>query len=190
MCEQTFAWLTKYGKTTRHKNQHRFFFYISKYIYATLKKENRRSSKQCKEIGTSASLAGHCYNADDRIIKCSNKFENGMRWRCLYSTIRACYSLSWVYSYKNKHSEMYKMGAKSFVLCSYENKPYTPLLFCARFKQGERVFLLSVSRCGISRRQAHVRGVTRWETVILNYECTIRGVFPVWHNRRDYCLAA
>ena len=27
MCEQTFAWLTKYGKTTRHMNQHRFFFY-------------------------------------------------------------------------------------------------------------------------------------------------------------------
>ena len=40
-------------------------------------------------------------------------------------------------------------------------------------------FFLSVSRCGISRRQAHVRGVTRWEAVILNYECTIRGVFPV-----------
>ena len=29
----------------------------------------RRSSKEWKEIGTSASLAGHCYNADDRIIK-------------------------------------------------------------------------------------------------------------------------
>ena len=28
MCGQTFAWLTKYGKTTRHKNQRRFFFYI------------------------------------------------------------------------------------------------------------------------------------------------------------------
>ena len=28
------------------------------------------------------------------------------------------------------------MGAKSFVLCCYENEPYTPLLFCARFKQG------------------------------------------------------
>ena len=26
--EQTLAWLTKYGKTTRHVNQHRFFFYI------------------------------------------------------------------------------------------------------------------------------------------------------------------
>ena len=29
----------------------------------------RRSSREWKEIGTSASLAGHCYNADDRIIK-------------------------------------------------------------------------------------------------------------------------
>ena len=76
---------------------------------------------------------------------------------------------------------MYEMGAKSFVLCCYENEPYTPLLFCARFKQGERVFLVSawVSRCGICRRQAHVRGVTRWQAVILNYERTLRGESPV-----------
>ena len=64
-------------------------------------------------------------------------------------------------------------------LYCFENEPYTPLLFCTRFKQGESVFLVSVSHCGISRRQAHVRGVTRWEAVILNYECTIRRVFPV-----------
>ena len=36
------------------------------------------------------------------------------------------------------------MGAKSFVLCCYENEAYTPLLFCARFKQGEMVFLASL----------------------------------------------
>ena len=142
--------------------------------YATLKKENRRSSKQWKEIGTSASLAGHCYNADDRIIKVSNKFENGMRCECVYSTTGACYSLSWVHYYKNKHSEMNEMREKSFVLCCYENETYTPLLFCTMFKQGERVFLLSASRCGISRRQAYLGGVTRWEAVILNYECSIR----------------
>ena len=53
---------------------------------------------------------------------------------------------------KNKHSELYEMGAKSFVLCCYENEPYTPLLFCTWFKQGERVLLRSVSLCGISRR--------------------------------------
>jgi len=46
------------------------------------------------------------------------------------------------------------------------------------FKQGERVFLLSVSRCGISRRQGHVRGVTRWEGVILNYELVFGECFP------------
>ena len=28
ICEETFAWLTKYMETTRHMNQHRFFFYI------------------------------------------------------------------------------------------------------------------------------------------------------------------
>ena len=43
-------------------------------------------------------------------------------------------------------------------------------MFCTKFKQGERVFLLSVSRCGISIRQAHVRGVTRWSGGILNYD--------------------
>ena len=74
---------------------------------------------------------------------------------------------------------MYEMGEKSFVLCCYENETYTPLLFCTMFKQGERVFLVSASRCGISRRQAYVGGVTRWEAVILNYECSIRCVFPV-----------
>ena len=51
-------------------------------------------------------------------------------------------------------------------------------MFCTRFKQGERVFLLSVSRCGISGRQAHVRGVTRWEGGILNYELVFGECFP------------
>ena len=59
-------------------NKYRFFFYILN-LCDLKKKENGRSSKQWKEIGSSASLAGHCYNADDRIIKVSNKFENGMR---------------------------------------------------------------------------------------------------------------
>ena len=35
-----------------------------------------------------------------------------------------------------------KIGVKSFVLCWYENEPYTPLLFCTRFKQGETVFFV------------------------------------------------
>ena len=52
-------------------------------------------------------------------------------------------------------------------------------MFCTRFKQGERVFLLSVSRCGISRRQAHVRGVTRWEGGILNCELVFGECFPL-----------
>ena len=51
-------------------------------------------------------------------------------------------------------------------------------MFCTRFKQGERVFLLSVSRCGISRRQAHVRGVTRSEGGIWNYELVFGECFP------------
>ena len=161
-------------------NKHRFSFYILN-LCDLKKKEGRRSSKQWKEMGTSASLAGHCYNADDRIIKVSSKFENSMRCECVYSTNGACYSLSWVHYYKNKHSEMNEMGEKSFVLCCYENETYTPLLFCTMFKQGERVFLLSASRCGISRRMAYVRGVRRWEAVMLNYECSIRCVFPVWH---------
>ena len=93
MCEQTFSWLTKYGKMTRHMKQHQFFFYILK-LCDLKKKENRRRSKQWKEIGMSASLAGHCYNADDRIIKASNKFDNDMRCECVYCTIGACYSLS------------------------------------------------------------------------------------------------
>ena len=75
ICEQRFAWITKYGITTRHMNQHQFLFSV--FFHATLKiYENRRSSKEWKDIGTSASLAGRCCNADDRIINVSNKFEN------------------------------------------------------------------------------------------------------------------
>ena len=28
LCEETFAWLTKYGRITRHMNQDHFLFYI------------------------------------------------------------------------------------------------------------------------------------------------------------------
>ena len=28
VCEQTFSWLSQYGKITRHMNQNRFIFYI------------------------------------------------------------------------------------------------------------------------------------------------------------------
>ena len=64
-----------------------------------------------------------------------------MRCECVDCTIiGACYSLSCLHLYKNKRSELYEMGAKVFVLCCYE-EIYTPLLFCTRFKQGERVFL-------------------------------------------------
>ena len=67
-------------------------------------------------------------------------------------------------------------------------------MFFTRFKQGERDFLLSVSPCGISRRQAHVRGVTRWLGGILNFELVygecfpfdIIGEIPAWPRRNGY----
>ena len=71
------------------------------------------------------------------------------------------------------------MGTKSFVLCCYENEPYTPLLFGTRFNKVKGFFFfLSVSRCGIHKREAHVRGVTRWEAVILNYKVVFGACFP------------
>ena len=75
---------------------------------------------------------------------------------------------------QKKHSEWYEMGVKSFVLCYYVNH------WC--FAQGSnkvRGFFLSVSRCAISRRQAHVRRVTRWEGGILNYELVLGECFPL-----------
>ena len=126
------------------------------------------------------SFVGHCYIADDRIIKVSKKFENGC---CLNVFIEQWDPMTLYPECINKKtstaSRSREMGAKSLLLCCDDNEPYTLLLFCTMFKQGERIFLLSVSRCGISRRQAHVRWVTRWEAVILNYECSIRRVFPV-----------
>ena len=59
--------------TTRHMNQHQFLFSV--FFMRPWKYENRRSSKEWKEIGTSASLAGRCCNADNRITNVSNKFE-------------------------------------------------------------------------------------------------------------------
>ena len=64
---------------------------------------------------------------------------NGLRCECCI--IGACYSLSGVHYCKNKHSDLYEMGAKSFVMCCYENETHNTVFFsCTRFKQGERVF--------------------------------------------------
>ena len=62
-------------------------------------------------------FVAHCYNADERIIKVSKKFENDMRCECVYCSIGACYSSSYVHKYEKKPSEWYEMGVKSFVLC-------------------------------------------------------------------------
>ena len=51
----------------------------------------KEALKSGKEIGTSACLAGHCCNADNRIITVSNKFENDMQCECVYCSIGACY---------------------------------------------------------------------------------------------------
>ena len=75
---------------TRHMNQYQFLFSV----VFSCDFENikiRGSSKEWKEEGTSASLACHCYNADDRITKVSNKFENDMRCECVCCSIGACY---------------------------------------------------------------------------------------------------
>ena len=57
------------------------FFFIRPWKY-----EIRRSSKEWKEIGTNASLAGRCCNADDEIINVSNKFDKLWHavWMCLF----------------------------------------------------------------------------------------------------------
>ena len=58
ICEPTFAWLTKYGTTTRHMNQQRFVFYIlSLCNLRNMKIEE--GLKHRKEVSTSASLVGH-----------------------------------------------------------------------------------------------------------------------------------
>ena len=54
-------------------NQHQFLFSI--FFHATLKIRKGKKEIEWKEIGTIASLAGRCCNADDRIINVSNKFE-------------------------------------------------------------------------------------------------------------------
>lgn len=91
---------------------------------------------------------------------------------------------------KKTTASFIKKKGKYFVLNCYENELYTPSLFWMRFKQCERVFLLWVSRCSISRWHAHVRGVKLREAVILSWECSMRCVFPTWYNRKDSSLIA
>ena len=50
-----------------------------------------------KALSTGASLAGHCYDADDRMMKVSNKFENDMGCECVFCSIGAGCSLSGVH---------------------------------------------------------------------------------------------
>lgn len=43
VCEQTFAWLTRYGRITRHMNQDRFLFYILNLCELRNKKVEKKS---------------------------------------------------------------------------------------------------------------------------------------------------
>lgn len=47
ICEQTFAWLTKYGRITRHMNQNRFLFYILNLCHL----KNRKTEKKNMKMG-------------------------------------------------------------------------------------------------------------------------------------------
>ena len=47
ICEQTFAWLTKYGRITRHMNENRFLFYILNLCHL----KNRKTEKKNMKMG-------------------------------------------------------------------------------------------------------------------------------------------
>ena len=134
----------------------------------------RRSSWEWKEIGTRCSHAGHCCNADDRIIKVITS----LRMACVVNVCIVHNTKTSTASYmrwKQNHCYRVPISTSRTHRCCNKVKGF---------------FLLSVSRCGISRRQAHVRRVTLGEAVILNYECSIWREFPVWDNRRYSSLAA
>ena len=184
--EQRFAWITKYGITTRHMN-HQFFpsFFMRPWKY-----ENWRSSKEWKEIGTIASLAGRCCNADNRIINVSNKFEK--LWHAVWMSLLFYWSLRlFILSALIQKQEQWVVldGSKIIRIVLLWKRAIDTVDIFHEVQTRWNGFS-SVSRFGISRRQAHIQGVTRWEAVILNYECSIRRGFPVWNSRRDSSLAA
>ena len=155
------------------------------------KYENRRSSKEWKEIGTSASLAGRCCNGDNRIINVSNKFEK--LWYAVWMCLLFYWSLLlFILSalIRKQEQRVVLDGSKIIRIVLLWKRAIDTVDIFHEVQTRRKGFLLSVSRCGISRRQAHVRGVTRWEAVILNYQCSIRREFPVWQNRRYSSLAA
>ena len=140
------------------------------------KYENRRSSKEWKEIGTSASLAGCCCNADDRIINVSNKFEK------LWHAVWMCLLFYW--------------SLPMFILSALIQKQEQRVVLDG--SKIIRIVLLwkrAIDTVDIlhevqTRRKGFSSVSLPWEAVILNYECSIRREFRVWHNRRDSSLAA
>ena len=112
-------------------NQHRTGFCFIKI---------RRSSKEWKEISTSASLAGHCYNADDRLIKKLQQFwEWHAVWMCLLFDWSMLFFILSAFIQKQAQLVAWE-GSKIILSFSYKNEPYTLLLFRRGSNKVKRFF--------------------------------------------------
>ena len=105
ICKETLQCFTKYGKNNASHKSISVLFYVLFLCDLEKQKIEEAPKSGRKEIGTSASLAGRCCNADEGISKVGNKFANDMRCQCVYYSNRACYSLSLsAVNTKKKHS--------------------------------------------------------------------------------------
>ena len=104
-----------------------------------------------------------------------------MRCQCFYCSIGACYSWSWVHEYKNQHSDahVWVVWDGSKIIC-------TVLLWERAIDTIDVLDEVQTRRKGFSSVCLQATGltltltqrVTRWETVILNYELVFGECFP------------
>ena len=125
------------------------------------------------------SFVGHCYIADDRIIKVSNKFEN----RCDLNVFIVQWDPVTLYPEginKKTSAASCARWEQNRCYCAAMITSHTHCCYFARCSSKVKGFFFcqySVAAfLGVRRTYGWV---TRWEAVILNYECSIRRVLPV-----------
>ena len=159
-------------------------FCFASFFMRPWKYENRGSSEEWKEMGTSASLAGRCCNADNRIINVSNKFEK--LWHAVWMSLLFYWSLLLfiLNALIQKQEQRVVLDGSKIMRIVLLRKRASDTVDILHEVQTRRKGFSSVNfplrhfQAGTFRRQAHVRGVTRWEGVILNYELVLGECFP------------
>ena len=137
-------------------------FVFRRFFMRPWKYENRRSSKEWKEKDTSASLAGRCCNADNRIINVSNQSEK--LWHAVWMSLLFYWSLLLfiLSALIQKQEQWVVLDGSKIIRIVLLWKRAIDTVDILHDVQTRRKGFSSVSRFGISRRQAHVQGLVEF----------------------------